>query len=367
MGETVSKKRQSVDHPITSPEHRSRRKAAWKFDGDKSCPCCKNLGVNADLEEDEYHAFCGECPRTQKLHSELIADINRILSDCGVGRTLDEIYSDVSSEERSQHIFRILLADTAGKEFPDRRGSWSLAKARFEEHCLKCWSARAAMIADPESYRAACKEILVELDGLGDEAGELHRNLTEIAEGDVDIVREHLAGRQEQQADVKRSAMANQRKKKVGTSKPKKKRKERPQDTTLRIVRQLDGDELGYIERVSLPYYAIRWQPCSGPLVELQRHEFNLEEDSIEHVPDLDWIGISTTRENENVATVQGFDPPSDAFIVQFTSEVPQFWDNKMNNKRRTWHVPEHKLDRIFPERAKAGGKPGPLVYPAKG
>ena len=124
---------------------------------------------------------------------------------------------------------------------------------------------------------------------------------------------------------------------------------------------------MGYIEYESLPNYAIRWQPCSGPLVELQRHEFNLEGDSIEHVPDLDWIGISTTLEDENVATVKGFDPPSDAFIVQFTSEVPQFWDSKMNNKRRTWHVPERRLDRIFPERAKAGGKPGPLVYPAKG
>ena len=143
------------------------------------------------------------------------------------------------------------------------------------------------MIADPEGYRTACKEILVELDGLGDEAGELRRNLTEIAEGDVDIVRENLAGRREQQADVKRNTMANQRRKKAMAANPgKKKRKGKPTDVTLRIVRQTDGDAIGYIEWQSHSNYAIRWQPCSGPLVELHRDEFNLEKDSIEHVPD---------------------------------------------------------------------------------
>ena len=132
-------------------------------------------------------------------------------------------------------------------------------------------------------------------------------------------------------------------------------------------MRQIDGDAIGYIEWQSHSNYAIRWQPCTSPLVELHRDEFYLEKDSIEHVPDLDWIGISTTLEDRIVATVKSFDPPSDTFIVQFTREVPQFWDGKWNNKRTTWQVPERRLDRIFPERARAGGKPGPLVYPAKG
>ena len=142
-------------------------------------PCCKSLGI--EIEEDEYHAFCGDCPRTRKLYTDFIADINSVLRECGIGKDLDEIYSEIS-HERSKHIFRVLLADTAGGRFPDRNGSWSIAKARFEEHCLDCWTARAAMIKDPESYQKACEEMISELDVIEgeDSSGELKRSLTEI-------------------------------------------------------------------------------------------------------------------------------------------------------------------------------------------
>ena len=78
---------------------------------------------------------------------------------------------------------------------------------------MDCWTARAAMIKDPEGYQKACEEMLSELDIIEgeDSAGELRRSLTEIVEGDTDIFREHITSRQLQDADVIRNVKEKRR------------------------------------------------------------------------------------------------------------------------------------------------------------
>ena len=339
----------------------------WAYGGDKFCPCCRSLGT--EVEEDEYHAFCGDCPRTRNLYTDFVTDINGVLRECGVRKDLDEIYGGVSHDERSKHIFRVLLADTAGGRFPDRNGSWSIAKARFEEYCLRCWTARAAMIKDPEGYQKACEEMLSELDIIEEEdsAGELERSLTEIVEGNNGIFREHIASRQLQEAAVMRNVRAKKKKTKPSAKKKKKAKPTQQENFSLRLVRRLDDDKMGYIVKKSGSNYEIQLPPWTGPTVELQESEIKIENDWLGQPPSLHLIGTEISLPDGVRATVKGFDPECDEFTVQFTREVAQFWDFKYNNKSNIWKIREQRLEQIILERAQAGGTPDPLAYPGEG
>ena len=123
---------------------------------------------------------------------------------------------------------------------------------------------------------------------------------------------------------------------------------------------------MGYIVKKSGSNYEINFSPCTGPSVELQESEIKVEEYSIRQPPGLHLIGKNISLADGIRATVKGFDPECDEFIVQFTREVTQFWDQKFNNKSKIWHIREQRLQQIL-ERAQAGGTPDPLAYPGEG
>ena len=234
---------------------------------------------------------------------------------------------------------------------------------------MDCWTARAAMIKDPESYQKACEEMISELDLIEgeDSAGELRRSLTEIVEGNTDIFREHITSRQQQDADVIRNVKAKKKKKKPSAKKKKKAKPAQQENFSLRLIRRLDDDKMGYIVKKSGSNYEIQLPPWTGPTVELQKSEIKIESYWLGQPPGLHLIGTEISLPDGVSATVKDFDPEYDEFTVQFTREVAQFWDGKMNNKRSIWNIREQRLQQIISERAQAGGTPGPLAYPGEG
>ena len=225
------------------------------------------------------------------------------------------------------------------------------------------------MIKDPEGYQKACEEMLSESDIIEgeDSAGELKRSLTEIVEGNNEIFREHIASRQLQEAAVIRNVRAKKKKKKEPAKKRKKAKQTKPENVSLRLVRRLDDNKMGYIIKRSGPSYEIQFRPCTGPRVELQKSEIKIEDYWLRQPPGLHLIGKIISLPEGVSATVKDFDPECDEFIVQFTREVPQFWDFKYNNKSNIWKIREQRLEQIILERAQAGGTPDPLAYPGEG
>ena len=225
------------------------------------------------------------------------------------------------------------------------------------------------MIKDPESYQKACEEMISELDLIEgeDSAGELRRSLTEIVEGDTDIFRENITSRQLQDADVIRNVKEKKKKMKPSAKKKKKAKPTRQENISLRLVRRLDDDKMGYIVKKSGSNYEIQLPPWTGPTVELQESEIKIENYWLGQPPGLHLIGTEISLPDGVRATVKGFAPEYDEFTVQFTREVAQFWDLKFNNKRATWNIREQRLQQIILERAQAGGTPGPLAYPGEG
>ena len=225
------------------------------------------------------------------------------------------------------------------------------------------------MIKDQEGYQKACEEMLSESDIIEgeDSAEELKRSLTEIVEGNNEIYREHIASRQLQEAAVIRNVRAKKKKKKEPAKKRKKAKQTKPENVSLRLVRRLDDNKMGYIIKKSGPNYEIQFRPCTGPRVELQKSEIKIEDYWLRQPPGLHLIGKIISLPEGVSAIVKDFDPECDEFIVQFTREVAQFWDFKYNNKSKIWKIREQRLEQIILERAQAGGTPGPLAYPGEG
>ena len=341
------------------------RKEEWKY-GHKSCPCCKKIAED-EQEEDEYHAFCGECPRTSKLYEKFINDLENILSDCGVREGLDGITCDMSDHDKSRNIFLMLLADRAGK-FPDRRGSWARAKARFEEHVLDCWQARASMIEDEESYIGALQEMLIDYEG-DDSKQELQEKIQEVID-DKEIIKEEMENRKKHDEETRRNAKKNTQKRKKT---PKSKKKKTEIDYTLRVVRHRETKDMGYIEKKSGKHWLVKWAPYKVPAVEHEIDEIHIEKDELDELPDLELIGKKfhieaevCNIENGVKGQVTSFEVQSGEFNVRFSEEVGPFWRAQCSFTKLNWHI-DSKLIRKFLERAQARGKPGTLVHPDKG
>ena len=101
--------------------------------------------------------------------------------------------------------------------------------------------------------------------------------------------------------------------------------------------------------------------------------EIQVEIDTIDEIPNLGLLDkkfIIDTQdweiENRVTGQVTGFDGHSGEFNVHFSQEVGAFWLDKHNFKKSNWLIKE-KFINDFLERAKARGKPGPLVHPDKG
>ena len=101
------------------------RKEEWKY-GHKLCPCCKQIEGEDAQKEDEYHAFCGQCPRTRKLYEKFVDDIEEILSDCGIRGGLRTITQGMSDQNKAKQIFLILLRQ--GRQVS--RSSWVLGEGK---------------------------------------------------------------------------------------------------------------------------------------------------------------------------------------------------------------------------------------------
>ena len=164
-----------------------------------------------------------------------------------------------------------------------------------------------------------------------------------------------------------RNVRAKKKKTKPSAKKKKKAKPTQQENFSLRLVRRLDDDSMGYIVKKSGSNYEIQLPPWTGPTVELQKSEIKIEKYWLGQPPGLHLIGTEISLPDGVSATVKDFDPECDEFTVQFTREVAQFWDFKSVNKRTTWSIREQRLQQIILERAQAGGTPGPLAYPGEG
>ena len=296
-------------------------------------------------------------------------DIEEILSDCGIRGGLRTITQGMSDQNKAKQIFLILLADKADK-FPDRHGSWARAKARFEEHILDCWQARASMIEDEDSYIRALEELQLEYDE-DDTKKELQQKIKDVIEN-KELIRQDIENRKAQSEEARRNAKRTKKTpKKNRKSKRQKKRKEI--DYALRIVRHKINDQYGYIEKKHGENWLVRWAPYRSPAVEQKIDEIWVEIDTIDEIPNLGLLDkkfIIDAQEweigNRVTGQVTGFDGHSGEFNVRFSEEVGAFWLDKHNFKKSNWLIKE-KFINDFLERAKARGKPGPLVHPDKG
>ena len=89
-------------------------------------------------------------------------------------------------------------------------------------------------------------------------------------------------------------AKKKKKKTKPSTKKKKKARPAQQENFSLRLVRRLDDDNMGYIVKKSGSNYEIQLPPWTGPTVELQESEIKIENDWLGQPPSLNLIGILT-------------------------------------------------------------------------
>ena len=117
----------------------------------------------------------------------------------------------------------------------------------------------------------------------------------------------------------------------------------------------------------------MRWAPYRSPAVEHKIDEIHVEIDTIDEIPDLELLDVKFSFEAQECKTegrvtgqITAFDEQSGEFNVHFSEDVGVFWRDQYHPKKENWLIEERYI-RKFLERAKARGKPGPLVHPDKG
>ena len=343
------------------------RKEGWKYNDDKSCPCCRTI---EGAEEDEYHVFIGECPLTMKRHKDFMKDLDQILHESGIRAGSREIAKDIlEPKQRSREIFCTLLADRPDHRFPDRRGSWARAKARFEQHLLDCWAARASMIKDPDSRAAACEAILLDLDKM-EEGGELSTERRDALKAETEdmkqVIEEESKRRKNQDDQARKNAKNNTRKAKARGKSKTKTAKKSPTPRIKDKVRNREGKN-GFVENVKDEYYIIRWDGAKNSQ-ELKENEFVwIRNEALDDIPDLDLLGIEVLTDGGATAHVIRFDTEAEEFVVHFDEPVYRFWLNYDSGpQKEIWGLREIHIKKLL-ERAEARSKPGPLAHPDKG